>query len=114
MHGLTASRAYQARSADRDPREKEADVFRRATAALRASQSGDELSRVKALADTSLLWSTLVVVLRDPDNALPAPLRGSIISVGLAVQREVARPDPDIAFLIGINEQITAGLAGLQ
>ncbi len=114
MHGLNAFRAYQARSADRNPREKEADVFRRATAALRAKQAGDTLTRVKALADNSLLWSTLVGVLRDPDNALPAPLRGSIISVGLAVQRDVALPDPDIAFLIGINEQITAGLASLH
>lgn len=112
MHSLTASRAYQARAANRNPREQEADVFRRATAALRASQSGDALTRVRALADTRLLWSTLVVVMGDPTNALPAPLRGSVISVGLAVQREVERPDPDIAFLIGVNEQITAGLCG--
>jgi flagellar biosynthesis regulator FlaF len=112
MHGLTAARAYRARSADRNLREQEADVFRRVTGALRASQSGDVLQRTKALADTNLLWSTLIAVLADPDNSLPAPLRGSIVSVGLAVKRELDLPKPDIAFLIAVNEQITLGLGG--
>jgi flagellar biosynthesis regulator FlaF len=113
MHGLTASRAYKARSADRNFREQEADVFRRATAALRVAASGDDLARIRAVADNRLLWSTLMILLRDPSNALPAPLRGSLISVGLAVQRELDAPEPDLPFVIGINEQITAGLMGV-
>jgi flagellar biosynthesis regulator FlaF len=112
VHGLNAARAYQARSADRNLREQEADVFRRATAALRLAQSGDEMSRVRAVADNRLLWGTLGIVLRDPQNALPAPLRASLISVGMAVQRELDQAEPDLPFVIGINEQITAGLLG--
>lgn len=113
MHGLTAARAYQARSADRNLREQEADVFRRATAALRVAQSGNELDRVRAVADNRLLWSTLTLLLGDAQNALPAPLRGAIISVAKAVQRELDEQEPDFPFLIGINEQMTAGLMGV-
>jgi flagellar biosynthesis regulator FlaF len=112
MYGLNAARAYQARSADRNLREQEADVFRRATAALRHAQSGEEIDRVRAVADNRLLWSTLVLLLKDPQNAMPAPLRGTMISVGMAVQRELDTDEPDLSFVIGINEQITAGLCG--
>lgn len=112
MLGLNAARAYQARSADRNLREQEADVFRRATAALRLAESDDGLARIRAMADNRLLWSTLMIVLRDPQNPLPAPLRASIISVGLTVQRELDASEPDLPFVIGINEQITAGLMG--
>jgi flagellar biosynthesis regulator FlaF len=51
-------------------------------------------------------------LLRDPANALPAGLRGSIVSVGQALQREMRAPAPDFAFLIAVNEDITAGLSG--
>ena len=112
MRGLNASRAYQARSSDRHPREQEADVFRRATAALRLAQAGDEMARVRALADNRLLWTTLSILMADPANALPPALRGSMISIGGAIRRELDQPEPDLAFLIGINEQITAGLLG--
>jgi flagellar biosynthesis activator protein FlaF len=50
--------------------------------------------------------------MRDPTNALPSPLRASILSVGLTVHREMDQEAPDFAFLISINETITAGLAG--
>ncbi len=110
MHGLKATRAYQTRAADRNFREQEADVFRRATAALREAQSADELTRTRAVADNRRLWGTLIAVLKDPDNTLPAPLRGSLISVGMVVQRELEADEPDLPFVIGINEQITAGL----
>ena len=113
MHGLIATRAYQARSADRNLRDQEADVFRRATAALRLAQSSDETERVRALADNTQLWTTMVILLKDPANALPDAIRGSIISVGIAVQREMSAKKPDLAFLIGINEQMTAGLMGI-
>ncbi len=111
MHGVNAARrAYQARSNDRNLRDQEADVFRRATAALRQAQLGDAIDRVRAVADNSLLWTTLVITLKDPTNALPAALRGGLVSIGLAVQREMQSDKPDLGFLIGINEQITAGL----
>ncbi len=113
MHGLNAARAYQARSADRNLRDQEADVFRRATAALRQAQSSDEFERVRALADNSQLWTTVVILVKDPSNALPETIRGSIASIGMAVQREMDTKKPDLAFLIGINEQMTAGLMGI-
>ena len=113
MHGLNATRAYQARSADRNLRDQEADVFRRATAALRHAQTGSNVDQTRALNDNNLLWTSLVITLKDPENALPASLRGSIISIGLAVQRELSAKKPDLPFLIGINEQITAGLMGI-
>ncbi len=113
MHGLNATRAYQARSADRNLRDQEADIFRRATAALRNAQSSDEIDRVRALADNGQLWTTVVLLVKDPSNPLPESLRGSIASVGMAVQREMDNKHPDLAFLIGINEQMTAGLMGI-
>jgi flagellar biosynthesis activator protein FlaF len=113
MHGMNVARAYQARAADRNLRDQEADVFRRATAALRQAQSGEEIDRVRAVADNRLLWSTLVLLLKDPQNPLPAKLRGSLVSVGLTVERELETENPDLPFVIGINEQITAGLMGI-
>ncbi|RYF50074.1 MAG: hypothetical protein EOO38_06530 [Cytophagaceae bacterium] len=58
MHGLNATRAYQARSADRNLRDQEADVFRRATAALRHAQSayiGTDEERVQGLENARAL-----------------------------------------------------------
>ncbi len=110
MHGMNAAKAYQARSADRNLREQEADVFRRATAALRLAKTGTALDRARAVADNRMLWNTLAITLKDAENALPSELRGSIISVGIVVERELNEPEPDLNFVIGINEQITAGL----
>ncbi len=107
-----AARAYQVSSTRRSQREQDADVFRRANAALRAANQNDPISRARALADNQQLWTMVVDLLRDPANPLPDELRGSIISVGLAVKRELAAPEPDFSFLIHINEQIAAGLTG--
>ena len=38
--------------------------------------------------------------------------RADIVSVGLAVEREMDRDSPDFDFLIAVNENIAAGLAG--
>lgn len=112
MQQSYAARAYRAASAHRGPREQEADVFRRVTGALRAAQQGTPMEQVRAIADNTRLWMMVGDLLRDPDNALPAPLRASIVSVGKALQREMQQPSPDFAFLIAVNEDITAGLSG--
>ena len=112
MQQTQATRAYRAASAQRSPREQEADVFRRVTGGLRAAQHGMPLDQAKALADNSRLWMMVGDLLRDPDNALPASLRASIVSVGHALQREMRGVLPDFAFLIAVNEDITAGLSG--
>lgn len=107
-----AAKAYEAASIQRSPRAQEADVFRRVIGALRASRDGGPLQRIRALADNRRLWMVVHDLMSDPDNALPLPLRAQIISVGLAVQREMDRDVPDIEFLIDINEQLAAGLSG--
>ena len=103
--------AYAAAAAARDPREQEADVFRHANAVLRRARDGDARARIRALADNDRLWGAVIDLLRDPQNALPTPLRAAIVSVGLAVQRESRAAQPDFGFLIAVNENIAAGLS---
>lgn len=106
-----ATRAYAAASTHRSVREQEADVFRRVIGALKAARNDGPIQRVRALADNRRLWMTVNDLVRDPDNTLPAQLRASIVSVGLAVQREMDRDAPDFGFLIEINECFAAGLS---
>ncbi len=113
MHDMTrASSAYAAASGHRSLREQEADVFRRVVGMLRAAQAAGPVLRAKALADNRRLWTTVHDLMQDPENALPIKLRAAIVSVGLAVQREMDRSVPSFDFLISINENIAAGLAG--
>lgn len=107
-----AARAYERASVHRSPREQEADIFKRAIGALKAADGAGPVQRVRALADNRRLWITVGDLMRDPANGLPMSLRASIISVGMAVEREMDRDQPDFAFLIEINEQFAAGLSG--
>lgn len=104
-------RAYGAARAARDPREQEADIFRRVTGGLRAvQQDHDGPARVRAVADNRRLWLAVESALSDPSNQLPPPMRAGLISLGRAVQREMDGGEPDIAFLIEVNEQVAQGL----
>lgn len=107
-----ATRAYQASGEARSLKSQEADVFYRTTGALRVAQTGNAITVVRALADNRQLWLTVVGLASDSTNALPVTLRASLVSVGMAVQREMDRPSPDFSFLIAVNENIDAGLAG--
>jgi flagellar biosynthesis activator protein FlaF len=107
-----AARAYEAAANHRNQREQEADVFRRASGALKAARNAEALRRVQAIADNRRLWTVVTDMMRDPANLLPQDLRASIVSVGLAVQREMEQEAPDFDFLIAINENIAAGLSG--
>jgi flagellar biosynthesis activator protein FlaF len=106
-----AAQAYRASSSHRNLREQEADVIRQVIGALRAAKSQGLIPQVRALADNRRLWTVVIDQLRDPANTLPDTLRASIISVGLAVQREMEKQNPDFDFLIGVNENIAAGLS---
>lgn len=106
-----ALRAYASAQAARDPREQEAEVFRHVNALLRRARVSDSRARARAVADNGRLWNMVIDLVSDPQNALPAPLRAAIVSVGLAVQREAQAAEPDFDFLIGVNENIAAGLA---
>lgn len=112
MQTLTrAALAYRASSAHRNLREQEADIIRQTIGALRAARAAGLISQVRALADNRRLWTGMMDVVRDPANALPPALRASIVSVGLAVQREMDLDRPNFDFLIGVNENIAAGLS---
>lgn len=107
-----ATRAYRASAAHRSLRDQEADVFRYAIGALRSARNEGPVARVKALADNRRLWGMVTDLMRDPENRLPEALRAQIISVGLAVQRHIDGETPDFDFLIGVNENMAAGLSG--
>lgn len=107
-----ATRAYQASAAHRGLRQQEADIFHHAIGGLRTAREAGPIDRVRALADNRRLWMAIVDLVRDPANVLPAELRASIASVGLAVHREMDRDQPDFDFLIAVNENIAAGLLG--
>ena len=108
-HGANA---YKAAATHRTLRTQEADVFRRATGALKAARDSTTITRAHAIADNRRLWLTVTDLMRDPLNSLPQDLRASIVSVSLAVQREMEITAPDFDFLIGINENIAVGLSG--
>lgn len=106
-----AARAYDAAANHRSQRAQEADVFLRVTGALKSAREAGSLQRIHAIADNRRLWITVTDLMRDPLNSLPQELRAGIVSVGLAVQREMDRGSPDFDFLIAINENIAAGLS---
>ena len=107
-----AIQAYRKASRYRSQREQEADVFHHAIAALKGAKEAAEIQKIRALADNRRLWMMVSDLVRDPSNALPEPLRASILSVGRTVQREMEQKSPDFDFLISINENIAAGLSG--
>jgi flagellar protein FlaF len=106
-----AARAYAASSSRRSVREQEAAIFRYANVALRSAVGTGGAPKVRALADIMRLWNVVIDMVGDPGNALPAELRAQIISVGMAVQREIQSPEPDIEFLLSVNENMAAGLS---
>ena len=106
-----ATRAYGAAAVRRSQREQEADVFHRTIGVLRAARDASPSDRVRALADNRRLWTMVGDLMRDPLSTLPDPLRAQIISVGLALHREMDLDEPDFAYLITINEHIAIGLS---
>jgi len=106
-----AARAYQTATTHRSQREQEADVFRHAIGALKLARDAGPIPRLRALADNRRLWLTVTDLMHDPESGLPLDLRASIVSVGLAVQREMDRDTPNFDFLIEINQTIAEGLS---
>jgi len=92
------------------PKQMEAEIFARATRAIRTAETGGPLDRVRAIADNRRLWDAVHGVVMDPSNALPAELRARIAGVALAVIRECDAEVPDLAFIAEMNDQFAAGL----
>jgi flagellar biosynthesis activator protein FlaF len=107
-----AAQAYENASQFRTQRDREADIFRRATGALKAARDAGTIARIRALADNRRLWLVISDLMRDPTNIMPLQMRAQIVSVGLTVQREMDHESPDFEFLININENFAAGLSG--
>ena len=112
LNASHAIQAYKTASRYRSQRDQEADVFRQAIAALKGAKNAGHIQQIRALTDNRRLWTTVGDLLRDPGNALPDVLRAGILSVAKTVQREMDQEAPDFDFLIAINEEIAAGLAG--
>lgn len=94
----------------RTPKQMEAEVFARATRALRGVETGGPLATARAIADNRRLWDAVHDVVVDPANALPAPLRARIASIALTVIRECEAESPDLAFIAETNEHFAAAL----
>ena len=92
------------------PKQMEAEVFARATRAIRAAETGTEIDRARACADNRRLWNAVYGAVSDPGNALAPTLRARIAGLALAVLRECGASEPDLAFIAEINEQTAAGL----
>ena len=92
------------------PKQMEAEVFARATRAIRGAEAGTAMDRVRASADNRRLWNAVYVAVTDPTNALPPALRAQIAGVALAVVRECDAAEPDLAFVAEMNHQVAAGL----
>lgn len=111
MSALLARRAYQMTRQAMNPREQEADVFRRVTGALKAGLEQEGIVRARAIADNRRLWMALEASIRHPANQLPQQTKLAMLGVGRAVLREMENPRPDLDFLIEMNEQLAAGLS---
>jgi flagellar biosynthesis regulator FlaF len=107
-----AIQAYKTAAQYRSQRQREADIFHHAITALEGAKAATVIQQVRAVADNRRLWTMVHDLLSDPANALPAPLKAAILSVGITVQREMDQEKPDFDFLISINENIAAGLEG--
>lgn len=112
MNQTLATRRYGATQQTRSLREQEADVFRRVNYALKAALNADAVERARAIGDNRRLWLAIESAMIHPANQLPAELKASILSMGRTIQREMVGPEPDIAFLITMNDQMIAGLCG--
>lgn len=110
MNMMHARKAYMQTRQAMAPREQEADVFRRVTGALKVALEQEGIVRARAIADNRRLWIALEASIRHPANQLPQQTKVTMLNVGRAVLREMESTQPDLGFLIEVNEQVTEGL----
>jgi flagellar protein FlaF len=110
--------AYQqAATRSENPRDLEYRLFAQVTRALMEAAALDKTEigqRADALDWNRRLWSTLGADCGDPGNQLPAPLRASIISLSIWVNKHtslVIRNREEIEPLIEVNRMIMQGLS---
>lgn len=97
-------------------RRREADLLQNSIDMLEDAcpQGLGSLAMVEAVHFTTRLWTALLCDLADADNALPADLRASLISIGIWVLRQaeaIRRGDPaNVNGVIGISAIVRDGL----
>ena len=97
-------------------RAHEARALDRVIAMLREAEASGPHSRqgIHALYQLRTLWSVFLDDLNGSENALPAALRGRLISIGIWVIKEIERlrsgEMKDFSSLIEINQIIRDGL----
>ena len=100
------------------PRDTEFRLFAQVTRALVEASTTDQSdfkTRIEALDWNRRVWTALASDCGDPANQMARPLRASIISLSLFVNRhssEVMRGAEDFSTLIDINRMIMQGLSG--
>jgi flagellar protein FlaF len=107
--------AYRRRKESAEsPRELERRAFTTAIGKLIEGKEKGGRALIEACFLNSQLWTTLMVDLALPDNALSEPLKARLISISIWVQRYTpqvmrgtASPDP----LISVNRSILEGLS---
>jgi len=109
-------KAYQRAATQADtPRDLEYRAFGQVTAGLvRVKEDKPSAAIIaEALDANRRLWNVLAADCSAPQNQLPLPLRGQIISLALWVARyssEVLRDGADVEPLIDINRTMMEGL----
>jgi len=97
-------------------RAQEARALDRVIAQLREAESYGPRSKagIHALYQLRTLWTVFLEDLNGPENALPAPLRARLLSIGIWVIKEIERlrtgEAGEFAPIIEINQIIRDGL----
>ncbi len=101
-----------------DERMNEAEAINIVIGKLEKAQEMGASSReaVEAIFSTRRLWNFFLESLSDDSNALPAPLRADLISIGIWVLKEAEKirqqEETSFAALININSIIRDSLQG--
>lgn len=109
---MSVARYATSQNAAATPREIELRAFRFVNGLL-AAAGDDTRGRAVALERTHRLWSMLLGDLLSPGNALPAELKGRLVSLGLWAQREsMARMGDQASLepLMALHRDMIAGL----
>jgi len=103
---------YRKAASEANPVAAEAALFETIAASLAQTERLRPSSprRVRALADARRLWLHTATLSADPNNRLPQALRAQIISVAMAVLREIDTDEPDAAWVADITRTVAEGL----
>jgi flagellar protein FlaF len=108
---MGVARYAAAQDAAASPRELEIRAFRYVNGLLAAAR--DVPARAAALHKAHRLWAILLADLLAPGNALPAELKGRLVSLGLWAQREADSRLSDqgsLEPLMALHRDMIAGL----